>query len=191
MNTQPSNNEELLNFFKALADANRLKIIGLLAQRPHTVEELAALLGLSSSTASHHLARRATAGLVAARTEGHYYFYALQTEVLKEMSQRLLREENLPRLSEDTDRDAYTRKVLEAFTDSQGRITTFPAQEKKFLVLLHYVLKAFDPGQHYTEKQVNEILLRYHDDTASLRRGLIEDHLMEREGGGGSYWRVP
>ena len=190
MNAQTSNSEELLNFFKALADANRLKIIGLLAQRPHSVEELAALLGLSSSTASHHLARLAGAGLVAARTEGHYYFYALQTEVLKEMAQRLLREENLPRLSEGADQDAYTRKVLETFIDSQGCITAFPAQEKKFLVLLNYVVQAFEPEQRYTEKQVNEILLSYNEDTASLRRGMIEYHLMAREGGGGSYWRV-
>jgi predicted transcriptional regulator len=189
MNAQLSNNEELLNFFKALADANRLKIIGLLAQEAHTVEELAALLGISSSTASHHLARLAGAGLVAARTEGHYYYYALQTEVLKDMSQRLLHAENLPRLSEDTDQDAYSRKVLETFTDHEGRITDFPAQEKKFQVLLRYVLQAFEPEQRYTEKQVNEILLRYNDDTASLRRGMIEYHLMDREGGGGNYWR--
>jgi predicted transcriptional regulator len=189
MNAQPSTNQELLNFFKALGDANRLKIIGLLAQKAHTVEELAELLGLSSSTTSHHLARLAGAGLVAARTEGHYYYYALQTEVLKDMSQRLLHEENLPRLSEDTGQDAYTRKVLETFTDSEGRITAFPAQEKKFQVLLRYVLQAFEPQKRYAEKQVNAILLRYNDDTASLRRGMIEYHLMDREGGGGSYWR--
>ncbi len=190
MNEPISQTEELLNFFKALADANRLKIIGLLAQRSHTVEELAAELNLSSSTASHHLARLAGAGLVAARTEGHYYYYSLQTDVLQEMSQRLLRQENLPRLSEGADRDAYSRKVIETFTDSQGRITAFPAQEKKFQVLLHHVLQAFEPGKRYTEKQVNEILLRFNDDTASLRRGMIEYHLMEREGGGGAYWRV-
>jgi hypothetical protein len=50
---------------------------------------------------------------VAARTAGRYYYYALQTEVLKDMSQRLLHEENLPRLAEDADQDAYSRKVLE------------------------------------------------------------------------------
>ncbi len=42
--------EELLTFFKALADAQRLKIVGLLAQEAHTVEQLAALLGISPST---------------------------------------------------------------------------------------------------------------------------------------------
>ena len=36
--------EELVTFFKALADANRLKIVGLLAEKPYSVEELATLL---------------------------------------------------------------------------------------------------------------------------------------------------
>ncbi len=47
--------EELVAFFKVLSDANRLKIIGLLAHQPYSVEELAALLGLKASTVSHHL----------------------------------------------------------------------------------------------------------------------------------------
>jgi len=187
--TDQTQSEELLNFFKALADANRLKIVGLLAQKAFTVEELAGQLGLSASTTSHHLARLAKAGLVAARTEGHYYFYSLQTEMLKEMSQRLLHDENLPRLSEEANVDAYERKVLETFTDAEGHITAFPSQEKKYRVLLSYAMQAFEPGVRYSEKQVNEILLRFNEDTASLRRGMIEYHLMEREGGGGAYWR--
>ena len=35
---------ELLKFFKALADANRLKIVGLLAQGEYTVEQMAEML---------------------------------------------------------------------------------------------------------------------------------------------------
>ncbi|MDO9120612.1 MAG: metalloregulator ArsR/SmtB family transcription factor, partial [Anaerolineaceae bacterium] len=77
---------ELLAFFKSLADENRLKIIGLLAQQPTSVEKLADLLGLSVSTTSRHLANLSKAGLVSARTEGHYYIYSLQTETLKSMS---------------------------------------------------------------------------------------------------------
>ena len=56
--------DELLQFFKALADANRLKMVGLLAQHPRSGEELAALLDLKASTVSHHLSRLAGAGLV-------------------------------------------------------------------------------------------------------------------------------
>ena len=45
---------ELLGFFKALADGNRLKIVGLLAQGEYTVEQLAEMLDLRPSTVSHH-----------------------------------------------------------------------------------------------------------------------------------------
>lgn len=182
--------QELLGFFKALADLNRLKIVGLLSQQPCSVEQLAALLDISVSTTSHHLARLAEAGLVSARTDGHYYIYSLQTEVLHQMAQRLLQGENLPRLSENVDVEAYDRKVLDAFTTSDGRIKAFPTQEKKLLVILRYAVKAFETGQHYSEKQVNEILSRYNEDTAWLRRNLVEYGLMARQGGGGEYWRV-
>ena len=50
-------NNNILNFVKALADANRLKIVGLLARRPYSGEELAALLDLKPSTVSHHLSK--------------------------------------------------------------------------------------------------------------------------------------
>ena len=49
--------DELVSFYKVLADANRLKIVGLLARQAYSVEELAALLKLKPSTVSHHLAR--------------------------------------------------------------------------------------------------------------------------------------
>lgn len=62
---------ELLVFFKALADESRLKIIGLLAQQPYSVEKLAEALGLGVSTTSHHLACLTKAGLVSVRVDGH------------------------------------------------------------------------------------------------------------------------
>jgi predicted transcriptional regulator len=180
--------EALLEFFKALSDANRLKIVGLLATRPHNVEQLAAALGLGVSTVSHHLQYLSHAGLVEARPEGHYYIYSLKTDTLREMAQHLLTQENLPKLSQDVEGDAFERKVLASFVDPEGHITAIPAQEKKFLVLLRYVRKAFEPGVHYTEKQVNEILLRFNEDTAVLRRSLVDFGLMARQGGGGEYW---
>jgi predicted transcriptional regulator len=188
--TEEAYAEELLGFFRALADANRLKIVGLLAGQPYTVEQLAALLGLGDSTVSHHLARLSQAGLVTARAEGYYNVYSLQTDTLSEMARRLLSRERLPELAEDVDRSSFDRKVLSNFTEPDGRIKAFPVQEKKFLVLLRYVLQAFEPGVRYSERQVNEILLRYNEDTARLRRSLVEFKLMAREGGGGDYWRL-
>jgi predicted transcriptional regulator len=186
--TTSNTTEELLNFFKALGDANRLKIVGLLAREATTVEGLAQALGLGASTVSHHLSKLARAGLVAARTDGHYYYYSLQTDVLQSMAQRLLTAEDLPRLTEDADVDTFDRKVLASFVDASGKIKSFPAQEKKFVAILRYVVKAFEPDVRYTEKQVNEMLLRFSKDTAALRRGLIEYRMMSRQGGGGEYW---
>ncbi len=184
--------DELLNFFKALADANRLKIVGLLAQQPYTVEQLAEMLKLSASTISHHLSMLARTGLVSAKSEQYYNVYSLNGDEIQKMARRLLSRDNLPRLAHDVDRTAYDRKVLDAFVRADGTIKTFPAQEKKFQVLLRYVLGAFEPGKRYSEKQVNTLLARYSQDTASLRRGLIEYRLMARDAaaGGGTYWRI-
>jgi predicted transcriptional regulator len=188
--TTDSTYEVLLEFFKALADANRLKMIGYLAERPRSVGELAELLGLSVSTTSHHLSYLAYVELVSARAEGHYYIYSLHTEKLRTMAQTLNTQLTSAPRNEPVQGDVFERKVLKSFTDAEGHIKSFPAQEKKLLVLLRHALKAFEPGKRYSEKEVNQILLRFNEDTAFLRRSFIEYKMMEREGGGGAYWLI-
>ena len=181
--------EELVVLFKALADASRLKIVGLLASRPYSGEELAALLDINPSTVSHHLSRLAQAGLVSARAEGYYSIYQLEESAL-EKARLLFSRDDLAHVAGDVDADAYDRKVVADFTRPDGSLKTIPAQRKKLGAVLRYVVRAFDPEKHYPEKKVNEILARYHSDTASLRRELVAERLMEREGGGGEYWRT-
>jgi len=181
---------ELLQLLKALADANRLRIVGLLAQRSLSVEELAANLGVGMPTTSHHLSRLAASGLVEARPSGHHSLYSLRPHAIQELAQRLLRQEALPRLAPPVTQDAFDRKVLRTFTDEGGRITSFPAQQKKYLVLVRHVLRAFEKGRRYSEREVNAVLRNFNDDTARLRRSLVEHGFMQREGGGGAYWRV-
>ena len=183
-------NAELLSFFKALADANRLKILGLLAKEPYSVEQLAEILEIRPSTVSHHLAKLSNAGLVRAQSESYYNIYYLETSVLEEKARRLLSEETLPAMAADIDTDAYDRKVLSNFTSPDGRVKAFPAQRKKMEVILRYVLKAFQPGKRYSEREVNEVLSQYHEDTATLRRELVEYKMLAREGGGGVYWLI-
>ena len=188
----PSQSDELLAFFKALADANRLKIVGLLAQQPYTVEQMSAMLELGASTVSHHLSMLSHVGLVSAKAEQYYNVYSLNVGAIQALAQRLLSRDDLPKLAEDVDRTAYDRKVLNTFVRADGTIRSVPAQEKKFQVLLHYVLDAFEPGKRYSEKQVNNLLSGYSADTAALRRGLIEYKLMTREvtQGSSTYWRI-
>ena len=181
--------DEVVTFFKAFADANRLKIVGLLAQQPYSVEELAALLDLKPSTVSHHLAKLAQIGLVSAKTESYYNVYQLDENALETKSRNLFSQENLAASVADVDADAYDNKVVKDYVRKDGSLKTIPAQRKKLEAVLRYIVKAFEVNKRYSEKKVNEILSGYHEDTASLRRELVGYGLMKREGGGGEYWR--
>ena len=181
--------DEVVTFFKVLANANRLKIIGLLAQQPYSVEELAALLNLKPSTVSHHLARLAQIGLVNAKTESYYNVYQLDEKALQSKSKNLFSQENLAASVVDVNANAYDQKVIADYSRKDGSLKTIPAQRKKLEAVLRYVVQAFEINKKYSEKKVNEILGQYHEDTASLRRELVGYGLMKREGGGGDYWR--
>jgi biotin operon repressor len=173
-----------------LSDANRLKIVALLAKEPLSVEQLAEMLALSSSTVSHHLATLAKVRLVSARAEGYYSIYQLDLDALSRMSQRLLAEDTLPAVAADVDMDAYDRKVLNNYISADGRLKAFPVQRKKQEAILRHIVKVFELGRRYPEKQVNELLSRFSGDTARLRRDLVDSGLIQRQGGGGEYWRV-
>jgi predicted transcriptional regulator len=177
----------LADFFKALSDVKRLRICGLLAQAPRTVEQLSAMVGLRPSTISHHLGRLATAGLVAARADGYYSVYSFDLAAYQSTVTRLLDPATLPTAAAQADPLGYDRKVTRDFFFPNGRLKTIPAQRKKLLVVLNHLAAAFDPGRRYWEREVNEILGRFHSDTATLRRELVGAGLMTRQGG--QYWR--
>lgn len=180
--------DDLVTFFKALADENRLRIVGLLAQRPLSTEQLAAIVGLTPATVSHHLARLSQAGLVRAHAESYYNVYELQVDALHAMARRLLSQEALPSTAQGLDLDAYDRQVVADFTGKDGRLKEIPAQRKKREAVLRRILAEFQPGKRYTEKQVNAIIGVFHEDTATLRRELIGYGWLKREAG--TYWRM-
>lgn len=182
--------EELVTFFKALADKNRLKIVGLLAEKPYSVEELATLLNLKPPTVSHHLSKLVDVGLVSSHAESYYNVYQLDQEMLKEKTRSMFSQQELSTVISEVDADAYDKKVIRDYTRRDGSLKTLPAQQKKLEAILRYVVKAFDMDKRYSEKQVNDMLSRYHEDTATLRRELVGFGLMQREGGGGEYWRI-
>ena len=103
--------EKLMAFFKALADESRLKIVGLLAHEPRSVDELAAMLDLGAPTVSHHLARLQQVGLVEARAQQYYSVYALKTDTLQQMSRELLSADTLAGAAEGVDPNAFDKKV--------------------------------------------------------------------------------
>ena len=80
---------DLLLTLKALSDASRLRIVGLLAAHPHAVEELAAAVELTPGTVVHHLKRLEAAGLVEAHPKHPYVEYSLRVERLHSLGRRL------------------------------------------------------------------------------------------------------
>jgi DNA-binding HxlR family transcriptional regulator len=178
--------ERILRIFKSLADANRLKIIGLLARQPYSVEQLAAILNLRASTISHHLKLLSEAGLVSARAESYYNIYRLEQGVLETTAHSLLSRQAFP--APEQPEGAYFAKLVKDYTLPDGSLKTIPAQRRKLLVILEYIAQSFTPGVRYSEKQVNHILSRFHPDTATLRRELVGARIMSRAAG--EYWLV-
>ena len=69
--------------------------------------------------------------------------------------------------------DDRSDDVLGNFFTSSGRLHTLPAKRAKRLVVLDHIVQSFEPGETYTEKDVNKILAGFHDDYATLRRALV------------------
>jgi DNA-binding transcriptional ArsR family regulator len=180
---------ELLVTLKALSDASRLRIVGLLAARPYAVAELADDLSLSPGTVVHHLKRLKAAGLVEAKASHPYVEYSLRLDRLQAVGRLLDEIEHA-----DEDRTslpgpagealpAFDAKVLRAFMEGD-RLVSIPAQEKKRLVVLAYLReRCFGEDRAYPEKEVNQRLAIFHPDVASLRRYMIDAKLMTRSGG--------
>ena len=77
--------EVLASFFQGLADPTRVRILELLAQRPRTVTELQADLGVAQGRVSSHLACLRWCGYVLAVADGRYNRYRLVDERIREI----------------------------------------------------------------------------------------------------------
>ncbi|MCB0126568.1 MAG: metalloregulator ArsR/SmtB family transcription factor, partial [Caldilineaceae bacterium] len=183
---------------KALADANRLKMVALLAQAPRSGDELAALLDLNPSTVSHHLARLQKTGLVSATVEQYYHVYQLETEVLAEVT-KLLAPDALIALVQaqpEIANDAYREQILARWIQN-NRLQALPTPVKQREIVLAWLAEKFVANQRYTPQQVDDVLNRWcdwHDsrrlDIVSVTRALVDEQLLRRTRDGRWYWRV-
>jgi DNA-binding transcriptional ArsR family regulator len=178
---------QLLAFFKAMANESRLRLVGLLSAREYSVQELAQATGLTEPTVSHHLAVLKEIGLVSVRAEGVVRWHALVPKALSAMNRALLDKSRVTALApRKGDSDA---RILSNFVDAEGKLTSIPANRTKRLTILKWLVREFDEGTRYPEKQVNETIQRHHWDSAMLRRELVGHRMLAREKG--VYWRLP
>jgi len=75
----------LAAFFQGLADPTRVRILELLADRPRTVTELVADLGLAQGRVSSHLSCLRWCGYVRADVEGRFNRYRLVDERVRDI----------------------------------------------------------------------------------------------------------
>jgi hypothetical protein len=162
-----------------LAEPARLKVVGALALGAGTIEEVASLSGLPLKDVALAARRLARAGLV--HRDGHAL--ALHSELFGAAARAAAEAAPAPEpLSDDPAEDA----VLSAFV-RHGRLVSIPTQRAKRLVVLEHLVRVFEPGVRYPEREVNALLAVWHPDVAALRRNLVDEGLLTRDSG--IYWR--
>lgn len=174
--------EKRIALLKALGDTTRLLILNALTKEDAYVELLAERLNLAPSTISFHLKKLEESSLVRKRREQYYSVYSANTDLLDSSLKDLIHIESLRETAQQERERQYKKKVLDTFTES-GRIIRIPAQHKKRTIVFEPILAAFTPGREYSEREVNDIINRFHDDHCEIRRFFIDQKLMERKKG--------
>ncbi len=178
---------EAIALFKCLSDKSRLYILKALVVEDMYVERLAERLDLSASTVSFHLKKLTEAGLVTSARTQYYTMYSLKRDVLETSILDLLKEKPDEAAQQEEREAKYRKKVLDAFFQ-YGKLKSIPAQRKKERIILEVIAQSFAFEKRYTEREVNLIIADFYDDFCTLRRDMISEGLLAREGS--VYWRV-
>jgi len=87
-----------------------------------------------------------------------------------------------------------TKKIINiaAFLDDAGKIVQIPAPSRTRIPTIAYLASKFEEEQIYKEKEINEIINKWHTfgDYFILRRLLIDYKFLERTPNGDKYWVV-
>ena len=82
---------------------------------------------------------------------------------------------------------AYRQRVINAFFE-YGKLKSIPSQRKKERIVLEVIAEAFDFDRTYSEREVNILIADFHDDFCTIRRDMISEQLLGRNGS--EYWRI-
>ena len=178
---------QALMLFKCLAARARLQILKSLALEDMYVERLAERLGLTPPTISFHLKKLTDAGAVKNYKTQYYTMYALEKSVFMTSILDLIQEKSDDAELQKQRDEAYRKKVIDTFFE-YGKLKSIPTQKKKERIILEEIVKSFEPGRCYTEREVNITLADFHDDFCTLRRDMIGERLLARDHQ--VYWRV-
>jgi hypothetical protein len=152
-----------------LAEPSRLRTYSAVVLGATTPDQISGTTGLPAATVVKALQRLTRGGLISAGSDGLQADESAFKDAVRES-----RPEREP-LDPDPDRDVVLRSFIR-----DGRLTIFPTVPAKFQIVLEHLVNSFEPGRSYSETEVNEILNRWHPDHATLRRQLVDAHLLTR-----------
>jgi hypothetical protein len=179
--------DKVVNYHKALADPTRIRLLILLADGELNGQVLAEKLGVTPATVTHHAAKLREASLINERRDKNTIYFSLNDYFIKNGSnatanliyRQTNRKGEAEQMNEDLDR--MKQSVIKNFFTAAGKLKSIPAQLKKKLIVLEYIVSQLDKDRKYTEKELNEFIKGYHEDFATLRREFIMHQFMFRE----------
>ncbi|MCA1292468.1 metalloregulator ArsR/SmtB family transcription factor [Paenibacillus sp. alder61] len=178
--------DRIVQFHKTVGDVTRIRIIALLKNGPLHGQALAGKLGVSPPTVTHHMTKLREADLIYERRDKNtIYFYlnekslALQARAILTVGDGGADASGDPGGEKTLDRMA----VLRNFFTKDGRLKHLPAQQKKKRIVLEHLIQGLEPHRKYAEKEINEYILKFHEDFATIRREFIMHQYMYREDG--------
>ena len=174
--------EQALKLFKGLADRSRLQILKSLLEEDMYVERLAQRLELTPATVSFHLKKLMDAGAVSSRREQYYTMCSINKDVFQCRILDILGEKSSDAQRQQEREARYRQRVLDSFFE-YGRLKAIPAQRKKERICLEEIAKELELGRPYPERELNQVLLRFHQDYCTLRRDMISEGILRREEG--------
>ena len=169
------NNDNTVEILKCIADASRLAILNILYEGDSYTELIASKLELTPATVCYHLKKMESCGIVKSSRTQFYMIYSLNKEMFNKSMAEIL-------FTGDKTKDreiSYREEIINRFI-VDGRLISIPSQKKKLEIVISYIAEQFELGKEYTEREVNRMLVDYHDDFCTIRRDLIGFGFMER-----------
>ncbi|MEM8860079.1 MAG: metalloregulator ArsR/SmtB family transcription factor [Chloroflexota bacterium] len=194
MRYEPIQRSEVMRITNALSDEVRLQILEMLSAFGRMrSQEIMDQLDVSQPTVSRQLKQLKNAGfIIEARDGDATKIFKLNRKRLGEitfMLETLLSRSNARMVLNDPrlDQPAELRKFL----NEDGVVYRYPNKQSAQQLIIEFLSHVFEKGTKYSEKEVNELLNKWHTykDPARLRRDLVDFGHLKRTADGSEYWR--